>query len=90
MALANIAPEQCLTIHNHFINGALEQARELQMRMIPVNHAVTRGWGVPGLKAAMDFLGLYGGPVRPPLLPLTDELKEQLKVVLQEGGVKVR
>ena len=87
LALANIAPAQCLAIRQHFLDGEWEQARELQVRMIPVNTAVTRGWGVPALKAAMDMLGLYGGPVRSPLLPLSDDLKDRLRAILVESDV---
>jgi len=87
LALANIAPEQCLAIHQHFLNGEWEQAREIQVRMIPVNTAVTRDWGVPALKAAMDMLGLYGGPVRPPLLPLPEELRRELHTILIRGDI---
>jgi len=90
LALANIAPSQCLAIRQYVLNGEWEQAREIQVRMIPVNTAVTRGWGVPALKAAMDMLGLFGGPVRPPLLPLSDALKAQLQNVLVEGGILQR
>jgi len=89
LALANIAPAQCLAIYQHFLNGEWEQAREIQARMIPVNTTVTRGWGVPALKAAMDMLGLYGGPVRPPLLPLSAELKTQLENGLVAGDILV-
>jgi len=87
LALANIAPSQCLAIHRHFLNGEWEKAREIQVRMIPVNTAVTRGWGVPALKAAMDMLGLYGGPVRPPLLPLSKTLSRELRAILVRGGI---
>jgi 4-hydroxy-2-oxoglutarate aldolase len=87
-ALANIAPEQCISIRQYFLEGKLEEARELQVRMIPVNAAVTARWGVPALKAALDFLGMHGGPVRPPLLPLSDEIRHQLEAILVEGGIK--
>ncbi len=87
-ALANIAPEQCISIRRYFLEGNLEEARELQVRMIPVNAAVTARWGIPALKAALDALGLYGGPVRPPLLPLPDETREQLEAILMQSGIK--
>ena len=87
LALANIAPAECLAIRKHFMDGDLEKARELQIRMIPVNNAITREGGVPALKAAMDMLGHQGGPVRQPLLPLSDEEKHHLRKVLQDGGV---
>jgi len=87
LALANIAPAQCLAIYQHFLDGEWGQAREIQVRMIPANTAVTRGWGVPALKAAMDMLGLYGGPVRPPLLPLPEESRRELRTILVRGGI---
>lgn len=87
-ALANIAPEQCISIRRYFLEGKLEEARELQVRMIPVNTAVTARWGVPALKATLDSLGMYGGPVRPPLLPLSDEIRHQLEAILVGSGIK--
>lgn len=88
MALANIAPTQCIAIHGFFLEGNLKEARELQTRIIPVNAAVTARWSVPGLKAAMDILGMYGGPVRQPLLSIPDETRKQLEAILVQGGIK--
>jgi len=31
------------------------------MNLIDGNNAVTVRWGIPGLKAAMEMIGLYGG-----------------------------
>jgi 4-hydroxy-2-oxoglutarate aldolase len=88
MALANIAPHACVALRRYFLETRQTEARELQLRMIPVNDAVTSRWGVPGLKAAMDILGLYGGPVRMPLRPLTDEMRKQLNSLLVNAGLK--
>lgn len=85
LALANIAPHQCLAIRQHFIDGELDEARHLQEKVLPVNTAVTRGWGVPALKAAMEMLGMYGGLPRAPLLPLSEDKKEDLRCILQEA-----
>lgn len=87
MALANIAPLQCLELQQHFLQGRIKEARDIQNRMIPVNTAITSGWGVPALKAALDHLGLYGGPVRPPLLPLAKEVLKKLKDILRDGDI---
>jgi len=38
-------------------------------------------------KAAMDLVGLHGGPVRLPMEDLTDEEKQELKEALKEMGV---
>jgi 4-hydroxy-2-oxoglutarate aldolase len=55
--------------------------------MIPVNTAVTARYGIPGLKAALDMLGWYGGPVRAPLTTLSDGEQDALRKVLAEGGL---
>ena len=61
-------------------------AADLQRRLVAPNAAVTRQLGVPGLKAAMDGRGLYGGPVRPPLLPLSHKQTEALAQVFVDAG----
>ena len=78
LALANIAPELCLNIYDSFNNGELDKAKEYQLAAVDLNTAVTRKWGVPALKAAMDYLGMYGGTVRKPLLPITETINKQL------------
>ncbi len=78
LALANIAPELCLKIYNSFVTGDMVKAKEYQLNAVELNTAVTRQWGVPALKAAMDYLGMYGGPVRKPLLSLGEEKKKTL------------
>ena len=87
LALANIAPDQCLELHRLFATGAWAEAAELQRRMIPVNAAVTARFGIAGLKAALDMLGYYGGPVRSPLLVLTKSESQTLRQILLEGGI---
>jgi 4-hydroxy-2-oxoglutarate aldolase len=84
LALANIAPQKCIDIYRAFRQGDIEKAKSGQLSAIALNTAVTRGWGVPALKAAMDHLGLYGGPGRKPLQPLEESLKPKLFELLKE------
>jgi 4-hydroxy-2-oxoglutarate aldolase len=87
MALANIAPQEALDIQRLFEAGEWDQAAALQRRLVPVNTAVTALFGIPGLKAALDMRGYYGGPVRSPLQSLDDCALQTLKTILSEGGV---
>jgi 4-hydroxy-2-oxoglutarate aldolase len=87
LALANIAPEKGLEMTHLFEAGARDEAAELQRWMIPVNSAVTARFGIAGLKAAMDMLGYYGGPVRSPLLEITEDERRTLRKILQEGEI---
>ena len=86
-ALANVAPKQCVTILKQVKKGNLDAARDLQLKMIPVNQAVTATYGVPGLKAAMDMLGYFGGDPRPPLLPSSDREKSEIRQILLRAGL---
>ena len=87
LALGNIAPKACLALYDHFRAGRMEEGRDLHLRMLPVNLAVTSRWGVSGLKAAMDMLGWYGGPPRLPLQPLGDDRRHELRTILAAAGL---
>ena len=86
-ALANVAPELCCQLYEAARQGHHEEARRLQLRLIPANNAVTSRFGVPGLKQALDWLGYYGGPPRSPLAPLEPAQQATLRGVLQEAGI---
>ncbi len=82
LALANIAPDECVKIFNLFNEGKLNEAEEIQSRMHAVNKAITSTYGVAGLKASMGLLGYYGGQPRKPLQPLTSSNMKKLKPIL--------
>ncbi len=84
LALANIMPEECVTLYNLFKEGKLDEARQLQLNLLEINDAVTARYGVAGLKAALDLIGHYGGPTRLPLLPVNDIEKGQLQSLMQQ------
>lgn len=86
-ALANIAPRECLRLVELIKLGDLAEARALQARLIPVNTAVTSGYGVAGLKAALTFTARYGGAPRRPLAPLGDGELARLRGVLAEADL---
>jgi len=86
-ALANIAGPELVEMLTQFRSGNLTLAQEIQQRLIEVNTAVTTRFGVPGLKSALDMMGYYGGPVRSPLLPLSDEERGTLRWVLEKAAL---
>jgi len=88
LALANIAPDLCLQIYESAQEGDWDDARATQLRIIPLNGAVTRRWGVAALKAAMDRIGLCGGSTREPLLPLDRDTLDALRAILTATGIE--
>jgi 4-hydroxy-2-oxoglutarate aldolase len=86
-ALANVAPDACVKIFDLVKAGNLDAARQLQLKMIPVNQAVTAIYGVPGLKTAMDMCGYFGGEPRMPLLPSSEQEKSEIEAILKKAGL---
>lgn len=87
LALANCAPSECAQIQTLYIEGKLEEAQELQKRMLPVNLAITATYGISGLKYAATLMGYEGGHVRSPLLELREEEKQVIRGILKEAGL---
>lgn len=86
-ALANVAGQQLSDLQERFEAGDVAGAQAIQLAMIEPNRAVTARFGVPGLKAALDMLGYYGGPVRGPLQPLTETERNELRSILAAANL---
>jgi 4-hydroxy-2-oxoglutarate aldolase len=86
-AVANVAPDACVAIYEAFRVGDHAKARALQLKLIPLNQAVTARWSVPGLKAALDMVdGYYGGLPCLPLRPLGEEERRTLRQLMLDAG----
>jgi len=89
LALANIAPDECINIYNLFKEGKLNEAEEIQSRIYNINKIITATFGIAGLKASMGLLGYYGGQPRKPLQPLTSSRMKKLKPILLKAKLLV-
>jgi 4-hydroxy-2-oxoglutarate aldolase len=84
LAVAQVAPHECIQIQNLFNKGKMGEARALQEQLTPLAKAVTTKYGIGGLKMAMDFVGYFGGDPRPPLKRPGKDVGEELrKLVLR-------
>lgn len=86
LAIACALPDLCTALYAAVLSGNHEEARSLHQQQAPIGHKVTAEYGIPGLKAALDHLGLTGGRSRRPLLPLTEREQRDLQQTLAEGG----
>ncbi|MCX6137885.1 MAG: dihydrodipicolinate synthase family protein [Ignavibacteriales bacterium] len=83
LALANCAPEECVAVQKYVDAANHAAARELYLKLLPLNAAITATYGIAGLKYACSANGCDGGFVRPPLLPLTDTDKRAIDAILK-------
>lgn len=70
LALAAFAPYECTEIYRRWQSGEREGTARLQVEAARLHRAVVAQFSVPGVKAALDLLGLAGGPPRSPLRAL--------------------
>jgi 4-hydroxy-2-oxoglutarate aldolase len=82
LALANPFPEICIAIWEASQAGDSAKADSLQKRLLPAARTLGPQFGIAGLKYAMDRLGFFGGPPRPPLLPVNEAAQREIDDML--------
>ena len=82
LTLGAVVPDLCARLYALFCEQQWEQAARLQIDLVPLNQAVTKYYGVPGAKYALDLLGFHGGLCRLPLLPLGAKVKTEITEIL--------
>jgi 4-hydroxy-2-oxoglutarate aldolase len=82
LAVACVTPDACVRLLEHTIAGRHDAARALQRDLTPLARLVTVGYGVPGLKAAMELAGYTAGEPRAPLAPAPPAAIEQIHAEL--------
>lgn len=87
LTLADVAPALVVKLYNLFLEGKIDDARKLQLDLIPLNKAIIQTLGIPAVKYALDLLGYYGGSVRAPVLPLDEKGKREMTTILKELGL---
>ena len=87
---ASILPEQCVELHRLLIDDIdLPAARELWARLWPLCHFLEGRSYAAAVKAACALVGDATGPVRAPLLALTEDETGELATILQNAGAGV-
>lgn len=89
LAAANLAPRAYRALLDHFREGRLAEAQELQKKLFPLGDLLAKG-GVPLLKQALRHLGLPAGYPRPPYpaeSPLWERFLPVLEGLKEEGWV---
>jgi 4-hydroxy-2-oxoglutarate aldolase len=79
VAVANVVPDAVVKMLALFDAGKHAEALALQRAITPLARAVTGGYGVAGLKAAMTIAGYRGGAPRSPLAAATPKMVADLE-----------
>jgi 4-hydroxy-2-oxoglutarate aldolase len=87
LAVSLFAGELTREVADRAAVGDDEGAAAAQARLVPLAREIVGGLGVPGVKAALDRVGLRGGPPRRPLAPLDAPEVARVASLLDDAGV---
>ena len=82
LAVGCCAPQVCLDIYQAVQDGKIDRAKALQEKLTPLARAVTKTYGIGGLKAAMEMTGYVGGAVRAPLRRPSEDAVAEISQLL--------
>lgn len=87
LAVGLFAAPLSVSLCRSFASGDMAAAGRAQERLTPLARTIVGELGVAGVKAALDLVGLVGGPVRAPLLPLRAPARERVAELLRTAGL---
>lgn len=87
LGVACFAPAVCVALLAAFRAGDMVTAGALQERLAPLHKEIVAALGSPGIKAAMEAVGLPGGPVRAPLQPVDAKQRARIAELVAAAGL---
>jgi len=84
---SNVAPAEMVSLVQSFNSGDLQGAREMHYRLLPLIEAMFSETNPIPVKAAQALRGLCEEEIRLPLLPISSDNRERLRISLKEFGL---
>ena len=85
--LSNICPQETHDIVAKFMSGDIAGSRELQLKALPLIHALFCEVNPIPVKTAMNLMGMEVGPLRLPMTPMDEANKARLLQAMKDFGV---
>lgn len=87
LAVGCFAPRTAVEIYSAFEAGDFERARVLQRKLASLVRTIMGGFGIAGIKAAMDEIKYAGGRVRSPLAQVGADARAEIARFFRESGL---
>jgi len=88
--VANIAPKETSDLVKNFLNGNIEQSRELQFKLLPLIKALFIEVNPQPVKTSLRLLGFPVGNVRLPLTSMEASNEKILRQALTDFGFSIK
>jgi len=89
LAVGLFATSLALEVYSAMSDGTGTSVDQVQERLGTLSNRIVGELGVPGVKAALDRVGLRGGPVRLPLQPLAGEELGRIAELLRQAELSL-
>ncbi|MDO4470420.1 MAG: 4-hydroxy-tetrahydrodipicolinate synthase [Bacillota bacterium] len=87
--LSNVAPKYTHDIVAKFMEGKVEESRDMQLKALPLIHALFCEVNPIPVKTAMNLMGKEVGPLRMPMTEMEDAHQEVLKKAMKDFGIEL-
>ena len=88
--LSNVCPQETHDIAARFLDGDVAGSRELQLRALPLVHALFCEVNPIPVKTAMNLMGMAVGPLRLPMTPMEEANKARLIQAMKDFGITIK
>ena len=85
--LSNICPQETHDIVARFLGGDVAGSRELQLKVLPLVHALFCEVNPIPVKTALNLMGMEAGPLRLPMTPMEEANKARLVQAMKDFGI---
>ena len=87
--LSNVAPQYTHDIVAKFMEGKVEESRDMQLKALPLIHALFCEVNPNNKKTALNLMGKEVGPLRMPMTEMEEAHQEVLKKAMKDFGIEL-
>ena len=87
--LSNVAPQYTHDIVAKFMEGKVEESRDMQLKALPLIHALFCEVNPIPVKTALNLMGKEVGPLRMPMTEMEEAHQEVLKKAMKDFGIEL-
>lgn len=87
--LSNVAPKYTHDIVAKFMEGKVEESRDMQLKALPLIHALFCEVNPIPVKTALNLMGKEVGSLRMPMTEMEDAHQEVLKKAMKDFGIEL-
>lgn len=88
--LSNICPQETHDMVAKFMDGDITGSRDLQLKALPLVHALFCEVNPIPVKAALNLMGMDVGPLRLPMTEMEEANKQRLAQAMRDFGITVK